>query len=108
MTHHVALLAVVAFAFSCSGRSTCEVAQDRLNQCNDEIKAAATDQGFVRLPLALPNCSGRVNECVASCVADSNCPAITYVMLGKKNDPNEPIPPGADKFEGCINRCTQL
>jgi hypothetical protein len=108
LAHHFALLSVGALSFSCSGRSTCEVAQDRLNECNDEIKAAASVQGFVRLPLALPNCSGQVNECVASCVADSNCPAITYVLLGKQNDPNEPIPPGADKFAGCINGCTKL
>ena len=95
------------FVVGCA-RSTCEVAQDRLAECAEEVEATANAQGYVRVPLSLSSCSGPVNECVASCVADSHCPAINWVVLGKKGDPSAPIPPGAWEFEGCLNQCMEL
>jgi hypothetical protein len=89
-------------------RSTCEVAQDRLNECSAEMRATEASQGYVTLPLDLTSCDGAVNSCVAHCVADSTCPAITYVLLGKKTDPNEVAPTGAGQFQGCLQKCIDL
>jgi hypothetical protein len=102
-------VAVVVFALGCGdARSNCEIARDRVKECNDEIKASTTSPRVVGLPLDFTSCSKPASACAAGCVADSTCPAIAYVMLGRRSDPNAVIPAGANEFEGCINRCMSL
>jgi len=91
-------------------RSTCAVAQRRLEDCDAEIRAAAEQQGYVGLPLQLTSCSGASNQCLAECIADSSCPAITFVLLGKglHSDPGLRTPPGAGPFTLCLQTCVKL
>jgi len=84
---------------------------ERLEDCEAEFRAAAEAQGRVNveLPLQLQSCLGSVNACVADCVADSTCSAITASLLGRHTDPNaEPTPPGTGQFSLCLQTCMNL
>jgi len=84
---------------------------ERLQDCEAEYRAAAQAQGRVNveLPLQLKSCFSSVDACVADCVADSTCPAITASLLGHPTDPNaEPAPPGTGQFSLCLQTCVNL
>lgn len=102
-------IAVVALALGCGeARSNCEIARDRVKECNEELKAAMTSPKARGLPLDFMSCSKPASACAAACVAGASCSAMAYVMLGGRGDATAAIPPGANEFEGCMNRCMAL
>jgi len=106
-----ALLSLATITLSCDHpRSNCEVAKRRLEECDAAIRAPAEKQGYVQLPIQLTSCLGSANACLADCVADSRCPAITAVVLGVgRTDPNsDPLPPGTVQFSACLQTCIKL
>ena len=104
------ILFLACITGACGGtRSTCDVARDRLNECNAQLQHEAMLE-YVRLPLDLSTCGDAVSTCVAECVVASNCPAIEFTeLVGSQTDPNgSPPPPGAGEFEVCVDKCIEL
>lgn len=93
--------------------STCERAQSRLAECNEEARAEYEQRlsgyGYVALPITLESCESVPNQCLASCVVDSPCSVINFDIfeLGK-TDPNKVTPPGAGQFLSCVQYCFAL
>lgn len=105
---------VVGMVFVASGcdspRSTCEEAQGRLAECGQQLQSSGTST-YSRLPLQVSNdCKDPADACLASCVSNSNCAAITRVVQGPSNDPNASpvIPPGTSEFAECLQRCFEI
>ncbi len=106
------IFVLFAAASACSSRTDCEVAQEKLNECDSENAAMTDAFSYRALPLSVRGeCSG-VNACVASCVNEASCAAITWLEFtgGVANaDPNgPPVPEGGGAFNLCLKPCMDL
>jgi hypothetical protein len=103
------LLAIVA----CGCDSTCENAQDKLDQCDDEISRELKKRPdwmtnyYLALPIGVSDECNELDECVSECVNAAECPAIASVVVngGAQMDPNAMPPSGTAEFSVCINDC---
>ena len=101
---------LASLALACGGRSTCEVAQDKLRECEAQRPSALGTASAITVdsrlpPLDLSDCSAPGTDCFSRCVANSSCAAINYVLSSPGTDPN--IPTGAFELQGCINGCVE-
>jgi hypothetical protein len=100
---------------ACGCDSTCENAQEKLDECDDEIsREIDIDKGtssrvsvYLALPIGVSDECNELDECVSDCVNAAECPAIAYVMVhgGVQMDPNAVPPSGTAEFSACINDC---
>ncbi|HYP99418.1 MAG TPA: hypothetical protein VER96_12175 [Polyangiaceae bacterium] len=93
--------------------STCERAQARLAECNERARADYPQpnavNSYVELPIALSSCESVSNQCLASCVVDSQCEVINFDVFGQGHtDPDKKTPPGAGQFSLCVDYCYAL
>jgi hypothetical protein len=109
--HVTALVAGLAGLFattSCGGSaaSACELAHHKLKECDVPVLRPSTI-GAILLPLAggTPEDCTDQNRCVAQCVTDASCEAITFVVAGGATDPNVTIPAGSEGFQRCLYCC---
>jgi hypothetical protein len=107
-TSKILRLGLIGAAFSgIACDSSCENAQERLDECRDEIARVEKEQGPRSLPIAGSDECNETGQCIADCVnAAESCGAIAWGGRPLR-DPNEPPrPPGSGEFGNCINDCT--
>jgi hypothetical protein len=103
------LLAIVA----CGCDSTCEKAQQKLDECDDEISRELKKRpdwmvnAYLALPIGVSDECNELDECVSACVNAADCPAIASVVVhgGAQTDPDTPPPSGTAEFGACIDDC---
>jgi len=97
---------------ACGGESktTCQQANDKLEECQPQVNAAAATHGL-RIPLTLSeDCSSRLEACIAKCLAPASCGAIVVLSAGQPMDPNEPPidAPDAGTVGHCFFGCLEM
>ena len=100
-------LSLMPLACGDGDRTDCETARARLEECGRNVFIAPSLASYQRLPLVIDDdCTG-LNGCAADCVNASTCDAMNSVLLGPSGDPNTVAPPGAGKFNYCLNACIE-
>jgi hypothetical protein len=103
------LLAITA----CGCDSSCENAQEKLDECDDEVARELKKRPnwmldfHLALPIGVSDECNELDQCVSECVNAAECPAIAHVMVhgGAQTDPNDTRPSGTAKFSVCIEDC---
>lgn len=90
---------------ACGGdaRNSCQIAQQRVDQCDAEIIAMGHDRGLPLLEFS-GECSGW-SACDAACVNKASCAAMSLALFGGGSDPNRPPVPDAGPFLQCLMDC---
>jgi hypothetical protein len=110
VTAFIAGLAGLFATTSCGGSaaSACEIAHQKIKDC--DVKSFRPNTiGAILLPLVgdTPEDCTDQNRCVARCVTDASCEAITFVVAGTSTDVNVDvnIPAGSEGFHRCLYGC---
>jgi hypothetical protein len=106
---YTAILFLTTLSSACGdARSGCELAQEKLDECN-AANADPRDPLRPRLiPLATKGECSQVNACVAPCINATSCTTLTWVYFGGQGDPTAAQPADAGRYLGCMRKCMEL